>query len=455
MQEKQILENLSSNEAVLILGYGVTGKALADFCDKKKWSYHIVEDFAKVTRESNNFLAVWSQNHLPQSLENLKVRMIFHSPGVSLNHPIAVMAQKERIPILSELELASFYIQGKLIGVTGTNGKSTTVKLLYELLKNAGVEVSLKGNIGEPLITAVGEPPKLYHVVEESSFQLEIIKNLSHSYSICLNVSDDHFDRHQNLATYVEAKSKLIANATAEDFFIYNLDNPYCAKMVTRSKAKNIPFSLTEPPKEGGGVSANNLVIRLCHKEYKFSLSQCALKGLHNAENSLAALIVTLLIDESETALASYRKTLQNFKSLPHRLEKIFSENGVDYYDDSKGTNVDAVVMALASFEKNIILIAGGVDKHGDYSPLKGLVHHKVKKLILLGEAKTQMFSILKDQTHTVLVEDMKEAVAAAKKSAEPGDVVLLSPACASFDQYKNYAERGFDFQRWVKEGHV
>ena len=324
--------------------------------------------------------------------------------------------------------------------------------LLAELLKNTGIGVSLKGNIGKPLITAVSEPPKSFYVVEESSYQLELTQSLHHRFSICLNITEDHTDWHDHFQNYARAKSKIFANSTKKDVFVYNADDPECERLSRRSRAKNLAFSLVKELSEGGFLRGEDLVLRLENKEFLFDTKEIALKGLQNFENILAALIVVLKIQSGEKAVESYCKTLKNFSGLPHRMQKFYAHNGIEFYDDSKGTNVQATAMALTSFAKNVILIAGGLDKGGDYGVLKGLIKAKVKMLILLGQAKDKLFEIFKDQTEVVRVQNMGEAVGIALATAQSGDVVLLSPACASFDQYKNYAERGDHFQRLVLE---
>lgn len=452
-----MFQQLDHKLPALILGYGVTGKALADFCDKKGWSYFIAEDSARISRDAKLFLGQWSQNPNFSSmtlatLTDKKICCFFHSPGVSLTHPLVQQAAKESIPVLSELDVASHFIKGELIGVTGTNGKSTTVKLLNSLLCDAGLSSSLKGNYGTPLITAVGEPPTLYHVVEESSYQLEIIRDTRHRFAVCLNVTDDHFDRHKNITDYARAKAMIVKNSTPGDFFIYNQDDPWCVRMAEKSRARNLPYSLANELREGGFLRGDQLVIRIAGGDFVFDTKQCALTGMHNFENMLAALLVVFNIRNDRAAVESYKKTLAEFSALPHRMEKIFEKHGITFIDDSKGTNVGAVVMALASLAGSVILIAGGVDKGGDYTPLGGLVRAKVKKLILLGAAREKMHAALKNDVETVVVANMREAVIVARQSAKPGDTVLLSPACSSFDQYKNYHERGQDFQKWVKE---
>lgn len=447
---RELIESLGSEDRVMILGYGVTGTALARFFDNKSISYFVYND-GKIDGVGPGFVGHVTSNDSIDLFSNHKIKAIFPSPGVSLAHPMVQKAKTEKVPVIGELELASFYLKGDFIAVTGTNGKSTTVKLIEALLKDAGLNVSLKGNIGSPLITAVNEPPASFYVIEESSYQLELVGSLWHKIAVCLNVSDDHLDRYSSLESYGAAKEKIVKNSQEDDLFVYNADDKLCAQMARRSRARCLPYSLVNHPREGGFANEKQMVIRLAEREFLFELADCSLVGLHNIENMLAALLVVLDLKNDEPSVESYRKTLKNFEGLAHRLQKVHTEQGVDYFDDSKATNVGAVVMALASFDRPIVLIAGGRDKEGDYSPLTGLVKGKVKNLILLGEAKERMKEAFQGLTEVVLVDDMKAAVRLAKELVESGDVVLLSPACSSFDQYPNFKERGLDFQRLVK----
>ena len=438
--------------AALILGYGVTGKALAEYFHVAQHPYYILEDGDIVLPTSPFCRGRVDGQNMPA-----EVNAIFPSPGVPTTHPALLWAAEHNVPLVSELDFAATLLcaQPHFIGVTGTNGKSTTVKLIHALLTRAGMSTGLFGNIGSPLINALQEVRKDYYVIEESSYQLEQIQTLHHQFAVCLNVTDDHFDRHMNLRDYARVKALLLKNSTAADHFIYNHDDHECFLMSQKTSAQRLPFSLVATFETGGFVDKSDLVIAFAEhaggRQFRFPIAECTLKGLHNLENMLAALLVVLKISHTDQAVAAYRQTLGDFVALPHRVEKVATLNQVDYYDDSKGTNVGAVVMALASFEGPVILIAGGKDKMGDYTPLKGLVKGKVKTLILLGEAKDKMAMVFQDDTQVEKVANMREAVALAKKIAVPGDTVLLSPACSSFDQYKNYHERGLDFQDCVR----
>ncbi len=435
---------------IIILGYGVTGKALMTFCETQKISYWIWEDTQSIAGTGPHYLGQLTTNGLSDDLAKT-IFAILPSPGAPQAHPLNQWGKKMDLNILSDIEWAASFLNGELIGVTGTNGKSTTVKLIDQLLKDVGKSCGLFGNYGRPLVEACSEPHISYAIVEESSYQLELIENLRHKISVCLNVTEDHLDRYGNMTNYRQAKERIFKNSTPDDFFIYNFDNYGCLQMAKNSPATNIPFSLVHEFTTGGFLKNNNLVIRLQGKEFTFATQNCSLKGWHNMENMLAALITCLQIDHSTQAVASYQKTLATFRGLPHRVEWVHSENGITFYDDSKATNVHSVAMALTCFDENVILIAGGRDKGGNYSPLDGLVKEKVKHMLLIGEAQDLLFEHFAKLVQTEKVDTLQNAMVRAKRLAKTGDVILLSPACSSFDQFQNYHDRGLKFQNLAK----
>jgi UDP-N-acetylmuramoylalanine--D-glutamate ligase len=377
-----------------------------------------------------------------------KVTEVILSPGV----PPATwkaFATERGISLTGEYEFAARSLPGKIISVTGTNGKSTVVTLIHAFLEGAQKKSALKGNIGAAVVTALDEAVQDFYVLEASSYQLETVQASRAHVAVVLNVTADHLDRYDGMDAYAAAKERVTVNQGASDFFVFNDDDPYARKMGTRAAAKGLPFSLVNHFQEGGFVRGQDMVIRMNGIETAYALADCALKGLHNQENMLASLLVAHALGLPE---ASLRQTLKTFKGLKHRVEFVGRHRGMDFYDDSKGTNVGSVVMALASFKGNILLILGGRDKGGDYGPLKSLIRHKTKAVIVMGEARDLIAAALADVTAPRIVDDMREAVAACYELGAEGDTVLLSPACSSFDQYRNYAERGDDFQRWAKE---
>lgn len=431
----------------LIVGLGITGKALIRFFSARGVPCIGFEEISETAFNEcrKEFPMEYHFGELPSSVLN-ECDECFISPGVPPTRPWVQEARKG-IPVTGELEFASRLLQGSILAVTGTNGKSTTVSLIHEILKEGGCQSSLKGNIGSPLITAVTEPPKDFYVVEVSSYQLETVQKFHPHIAVVLNVTADHLDRYSNMEAYGAAKAKITSNQGKNDFLIVNADDPFCARMAKLAKATVVPFSLVNHQKMGGFVDRGEMVIRLNGKEQRYLLEEASLQGLHNQENMLAAILTATLGGVSEGAI---RSGLKKFKALRHRLELSGTWKGIRFFDDSKGTNVGSVVMSLASFDGPVILLLGGRDKGGDYSPLKPLIRHKAKGVIVFGEAKEKIVKALEGEIPFHSVANMQEAVRKSYEIGQAGDVVLLSPACSSFDQYKNYAERGDDFKKWA-----
>jgi UDP-N-acetylmuramoylalanine--D-glutamate ligase len=316
------------------------------------------------------------------------------------------------------------------------------------MLKEEGKKVGVGGNVGEPLILfANGKDRWDVLVVEISSFQLEAIEDFRPRISVLLNITEDHLDRYARYEDYIEAKVRIFANQNSGDLAILNRDDPIVMQHGETVKAKKVLFSLTEKLDEGAFSNGQSISLRLGRKEEVYSLSKAPLKGIHNVENMMAALTAARIFGCSKKAI---QDVLNRFKGLEHRLEFVREIEGVRFYNDSKGTNVGSVVKSLQSFAEPVILIAGGKDKNGDLSPLKKLVRERVKHLILMGEAKERMTRELGGQTDTVVADTMEEAVSLAQHMAKEGEVVLLSPACSSFDMFRDYKERGKVFKEAV-----
>lgn len=375
-----------------------------------------------------------------------EIDQFYKSPGISLAHPLVQAAHKHGLEINNELDLAFTQAKAPVIAITGTNGKSTTTTLIGEILKSSGKKVAVGRNLGVPFLDFVrdGNDYDCY-VLELSSFQTELIKNFKALISVLLNVTDDHFEHHGTFDKYLMAKAKLFHQQVKDDFLVYNADDIHVLRAVEVSKARKVPFSSVQHVhgiyEEAGKIKS------IMPRESEFDLSAVQLKGLHNLENMMAAVSVALLLGVPDESIQS---TLNSFQGLEHRMQRIRDFAGVTFYDDSKATNVGAVVMSLASFDSNVILIAGGKDKGGDYSPLKPLVKNKCKSLVLLGEAKEILYKVFSDLVPCHLVSSMDEAVKKSFELAEGEGQVLLSPACSSFDMYKNYVQRGQEFQRAV-----
>jgi UDP-N-acetylmuramoylalanine--D-glutamate ligase len=375
-----------------------------------------------------------------------QIDLVVPSPGVPRENPLLQEASIRGIRILSEVELAYRFLRAPIIAITGTNGKSTTTTLVGLMLKANEGRVFVGGNIGAPLIGFVDGDWE-WGVVEISSFQLEWIQEFRPRVAVLLNLTEDHLDRYPDFAAYCRTKERIFENQTSEDIAILNRDDPRVWTMRQNKAAKVISFGFSEID-EGVFARAEEIVWRGPAGEECFSLGRVKIQGIHNIENMMAAIAVIKAIGKPATII---QQTLDEFSGLEHRLEFVREKNGVRYYNDSKGTNVGAVVKSLASFSVPVILLAGGVDKGGDYGVLRAAVGERVKRLVLFGAAKNLIAESLGRETEAVIVDDMEAAVRDAYQHACPGDVVLLSPACSSFDMFRNYAERGRVFKNLVQ----
>jgi UDP-N-acetylmuramoylalanine--D-glutamate ligase len=434
---------------VLVVGLARTGLATATFLKYKGSLVSTTEMKPKEEMreavqefEEKGFLMEWG-GHRTETF--LKQDLIVVSPGVDLKIEPLQAASNKGIRILSEIELAYRFIDIPIIAVTGTNGKTTTTLLIGEMLKEEGKKVGVGGNVGDPLILfAEGGDRWEVLVVEISSFQLEAIEEFRPRISVLLNITEDHLDRYTGYEEYIEAKARIFANQNSGDVAVLNRDDPIVLGFREKVKAKKILFSLKERLSEGAYTNGDNVVLKLGAKEEKYSLAKTPLKGIHNVENMMAALTAARVYGCSKKAVET---VLNRFEGLEHRLEFVREIKGVRFYNDSKGTNVGSVVKSLQSFSEPVILIAGGKDKNGDLSPLRELIQSRVKQLILIGEAKERMNRELGDLTDTAMAKTLEEAVRFAYQTAKKGDVVLLSPACSSFDMFKDYKERGKVFK--------
>lgn len=368
------------------------------------------------------------------------------SPGVPMDNLLLRQAVARQIPVLSEIELAFRHFPAPLVAITGTNGKSTTTTLIGKMIEADGKKVFLGGNLGAPFIGAVNQSWD-WGVVEISSFQLEWVEEFRPRIALLLNLTEDHLDRYSSFADYCQAKERIFAAQLSSDFAILNRDDSLVWAMRERIAAKVVSFGFDEIA-DGVFATATEVVWRNGALEERFSLANAKIQGVHNVENIMAAIGAAKCAGVSRRAI---EQTLEDFPGLEHRLEFVREKDGVRYYNDSKGTNVGAVVKSLASFSAPVLLLAGGVDKGGDYGPLAELVQKSVCRLVLFGAAKQTIAAALGHLTSTIVVGDLAAAVSDAAAHAQPGDVVLLSPACSSFDQFRNYAERGRLFKTLVQ----
>ena len=435
---------------VLVIGLARTGRECARF---------LVEQGASVTVSDLRPEAELKDE--VKSLAGLPIRYFFGaeerrwleaidcvipSPGVAAENPLLSEAVASGIPVLSEIELAYRFFRAPLVAVTGTNGKSTTTTLIGEMVKAGGQKVFVGGNLGTPFIGAAsGEWD--WGVLEISSFQLEWIERFRPRIAALLNVTEDHLDRYTTFDDYRRAKERIFEAQSEGEFAVLNREDPRVWALKATVKARVISFGFTEVS-EGAYATANMIVWRDGANEERFPLADVKIQGVHNVENMMAAVAAAKL---AGVARQPIQQTLENFPGLEHRLEFVREKDGVSYYNDSKGTNVGAVVKSLAGFSAPVILIAGGVDKGGDYGPLEEEIKRKVRRLVLFGAAKNVIARALGPLTETVIVENLTAAVGDAAAAARAGDVVLLSPACSSFDQFRNYAERGRSFKNLVQ----
>ena len=390
---------------------------------------------------------VQQERHAEESF--LQSDLIILSPGVPPSIEPLARARKGKIPIISEIELASWFTTIPIVAVTGTNGKTTTTLLIGDMLRKAGGRVFVGGNIGDPLINlAASDEGTDIAVVELSSFQLEGIERFRPAVGVLLNITEDHLDRYRNFEAYVEAKSRLFINQGTSDVLVLNALDPIVDRATSSCRARKVYFNVTSDQMEGAFFDGRHIILRVQEGEEIYDPNRGGLKGLHNIENMMAA-VATARLYGCPKDLA--QQTLETFEGLAHRLEFVKEVKGVRYFNDSKGTNVGAVVKSLQTFTGPVILIAGGKDKGGDYAPLREPIKERVKHLIFIGEARERMARELRDTASITLADSLEEAVARARTLARPGDTVLLSPACSSYDMFRDYVERGDSFKALVR----
>ena len=435
---------------VLVLGLARTGRECARFLAQHGASVQVtdVRSEVELKQEMETLAALPIRYFLggedPDWLEGVDI--IVPSPGVPVENVLLKEGSRRGIKILSEIEFACRFLRAPLVAITGTNGKSTTTTLVGEMLKASGAKVFVGGNIGTPLIGFVGGDWE-WGVVEVSSFQLEWIEEFRPRISVLLNLTEDHLDRYPNFRAYCQAKQRIFEAQDANDIAILSRDDRLVWEMRKRIRARVVSFGFSEVD-DGVFVAAREMIWRDGSREEKFPLSRVKIHGVHNVENMMAAIAAAKSAGVSASAI---QKVLEDFPGLEHRLEFVREKDGVRYYNDSKGTNVGAVVKSLASFSDPVILLAGGVDKGGDYGILRQEIRQKVRRLVLFGEAQEIIARALGDLTETVIVENLEAAVGDAFAHARAGEVVLLSPACSSFDMFRNYAERGQVFKSLVQ----
>ena len=435
---------------IMVLGLARTGLAVARFLAGRGAQVVGVDrsDEDRMPQTRHEMLGLSAACHF--GLEQLAwldgVDAVVPSPGVPQDNPLLVSAGRRGIEVLSEIELAACFSSTPMLAITGTNGKTTTTRLVATILEAAGLRVFAGGNIGSPLIEYVdGEWD--WGVVEVSSFQLDWVRKFRPRVALFLNLSEDHLDRYDGLPSYGAAKAKIFAAQCSGDVAVLNRDDPWVWGLREGLSARVVSFGWSET-ESGAFVKGDNIVWCEDGGDEWFPLRDVGLRGVHNVENVMAAVCAAKVVGIDSRYIQG---AARRFPGVEHRLEFVRELDGVRYYNDSKGTNVGAVQKSLASFDEPVVLIAGGVDKGGSYRALKALVRERVRKLILLGASCDLMKEALGEAADTVVVKDYRTAVREAHTVARPGDVVLLSPACSSFDMFENYAERGLVFKELVR----
>jgi len=442
-----------NGKRVLVVGLGRSGVASALFLQSRGARVTVSDAKSEdQLREQiptllDAGIAVETGAHGERTFRNQDLIVV--SPGVPVDAEPLVQARALGQPVIGEIELASQFLSGPIVAITGSNGKTTTTTLVGDIIAASGFKTLVGGNIGTPAISLAEQAtPETTIVLEVSSFQLETIRTFRPKVAVVLNVTPDHLDRHGTFAAYVNAKARIFENQQADDFAVLNADDPTCVELANRTRAQVFWFSREREMESGAFVRDGHIIVRRNRSvQTILSVSEIPLKGSHNLENILAAVCAAALMG---CAAEKIRAAIVNFKAVEHRLEYVATIGGVEYYNDSKATNVDATMKALQSFPANIHLILGGKDKGSDYTVLNNLLRERVKSVYTIGAAAEKIQSHIKGTTQIVSSGTIESAVKQASAAGHPGDVVLLAPACASFDQFQNYEHRGRVFKELV-----
>jgi len=445
---------LKKKQKIAILGAGESGVGTAILA--KKQGYDVfVSDFGKIKNKYKQVLLhyeiLWEEGGHSET-EILSAAIVMKSPGIPDSAPIIIKLKEKGVKVISEIEFASKFTDANIIGITGSNGKTTVATMIYQILKDGGLHVALGGNIGDSFAKEVADKDFENYVLELSSFQLDGIEDFAPHISVLTNLSPDHLDRYDNeYSKYIDSKFRITMNQTAEDYFIYDADDSKIQEWISMHtiKPQLLPFSLKKEVKKGAFIKNKEIIIKINNKIFTMPIAKLGLQGQHNIKNAMAASTVSKLLNIRKETI---RRSLENFQGVEHRLEHVLKINNVKYINDSKGTNVNATFYALDSMETPTVWIVGGVDKGNDYSELFPLVNEKVKAIICLGLDNDKIIKAFGNVVD-ILVEThaMEDAVQVAYRLSKRGDTVLLSPACASFDLFENYEDRGRKFKNAVR----
>ncbi|WP_448700001.1 UDP-N-acetylmuramoyl-L-alanine--D-glutamate ligase [Mucilaginibacter sp. AW1-3] len=440
---------------LVVLGAGESGAGAAYLAQQQGYDV-FVSDFGAIADKYKTQLQEWNirfEEKQHTESEILSAAEVIKSPGIPEKAPIIKKLKEKGVPVISEIEFAARYTDAKLICITGSNGKTTTTSLTYHILKNAGLNVGLAGNIGKSFAYQVATEKFDHYVLEISSFMLDDMYDFKADMAVLLNITPDHLDRYDyQMENYVASKFRVTQNQTAGDYFIYCADDPETIKgMLNREfKAQLLPFSIEQKVEPGAYLDNQDIIINTSQAHFKMSITELALQGKHNIYNSMASGILAKVLDIRNQTL---RDSMADFQNIEHRLEFVAKISGISFINDSKATNVNSTWYALESMSTDVVLILGGVDKGNDYSMLRDLVRQKVKAIVCLGKDNKRIHDAFEDDVDIIVnTSSASEAALIAYHLAKKGDTVLLSPACASFDLFKNYEDRGNQFKQAVKE---
>lgn len=439
---------------LVILGAGESGVGTA-ILGKAKGYDVFLSDFGKVKNHYKEILTAeefsWEEEGHTEALI-LNADVVMKSPGIPDKAPIVQKLIEKGVSVISEIEFASQYTDATIVGITGSNGKTTTTMLTGFILEQAGINLGVAGNIGDSYAKMVAQKEIDTYVLEISSFQLDGIADFAPHIAVVLNVTPDHLDRYDyKFENYIASKFRIAMNQKETDYLIYDADDPVSVAWLNKHpvRSKLLPFSLTQEFENGAFIKDNNLVVQIDNNTFTMTTNNLALKGQHNKKNAMAASTVANLLNIRK---ATIRESLEGFQGVEHRLEQVLKINNVQYINDSKATNVNATFYALDSMNDPTVWIVGGVDKGNDYRDLYPLINEKVKAIICLGVDNQKLMSHFENMVDIIMeTPSMTEAVKIAYKVAERGDNVLLSPACASFDLFENYEDRGRQFKAAVR----
>ncbi len=443
------------NRRAVILGAAESGVGAAILARKQGFDV-FVSDLGTIKEKYRNELTsrkfdFEEGRHSEEKILNADV--VIKSPGIPDKAPLIVKLKEKGVPVISEIEFAGKYTSAKKICITGSNGKTTTTLLTYHMLEKAGYNVGLAGNVGQSFAWQVAEKEFDYYVIELSSFQLDGMYEFKADIAVLLNITPDHLDRYNySMQNYIDSKFRIAQNQTAEDVFIWCSDDPVLKLEMEKRKidAYCVPFGLGLPPAEGAGVIDNNLIINWKQNIFTMSILDIALQGNHNTYNSMAAGISGMAVNIRNEMV---RESMADFKGVEHRLERFLKVHGIEFINDSKATNINSTWYALESMSQPTVWIVGGIDKGNDYGQLTELVKKKVKAIVCLGKDNSKIMEAFRHiGIDMVETQSMEDAVRSAYYLARNGDTVLLSPACASFDLFENYEDRGYQFKNAVKE---